>query len=296
VEALALAAAGGRGYDPVQTALVRAELALARDDIGTAREVLAESALDAVSEDVLGWEVRMRRARVALAGRDAAAALAEARAVRHAMEAAGSRTIAWGAWRLVAARAHRALGDEDAARSLSREHVERARSFGAPAALGEALLLEGELADDPVPVLEEAVDVLEGSMRRVVLARALVALGAALRRANRRADAREPLTAGRELAHECGATALAERARDELLAAGARPRRIVRSGVDALTASERRVAELAAGGATNREIAQALFVTIKTVEDHLGAAYRKLDVRGRRELAAKLPGRPPMRT
>jgi DNA-binding CsgD family transcriptional regulator len=193
-------------------------------------------------------------------------------------------------WRVVAARAQRALGDLDAARALAAEQLGLGRDFGAARPLGEALLLSAELADAPIPLLEEAVEVLEASSARLVRARALIGLGAALRRANRRADAREPLAAGRELADALGAPNVAEHARQELLAAGARPRKIVRSGIDALTASELRTARLAAAGATNREIAAELFVTVKTVEDHLGAAYRKLGIRGRRELAAKVPG------
>ena len=118
-------------------------------------------------------------------------------------------------------------------------------------------------------------------------------LGAALRRANRRAEAREELAAGMELAHRCGADALAARAREELVACGARPRRLVRTGVDALTPSELRVAQLAAAGHSNREIAQALFVTRKTVETHLGGIYRKLGVNAREHLAGKLQDPPP---
>jgi DNA-binding CsgD family transcriptional regulator len=100
------------------------------------------------------------------------------------------------------------------------------------------------------------------------------------------------LRAGLDLAQRCGATALAERAHDELVASGARPRRLVLTGVDALTASERRVAEMASEGLTNREIAQALFVTEKTVEGHLGHAYRKLDIRSRSELPKALIRQP----
>jgi len=88
-----------------------------------------------------------------------------------------------------------------------------------------------------------------------------------------------------DLAHACGAKALAERARTELLATGARPRRLAVSGADALTPSERRVVELAAQGLTNRRIAQDLFVTTATVETHLRHAFRKLDVKSRAELA-----------
>ena len=118
-------------------------------------------------------------------------------------------------------------------------------------------------------------------------------LGAALRRANRRAEAREELAAGMELAHRCGADALAARAREELVACGARPRRLVRTGVDALTPSELRVAQLAAAGHSNREIAQALFVTRKTVETHLGRDLPQARRQRARAPRGKLQDPPP---
>jgi DNA-binding CsgD family transcriptional regulator len=132
------------------------------------------------------------------------------------------------------------------------------------------------------------VAVLVASPWRWEHAEALVDLGAALRRANRRRDARGPLRGGFELAERIGALALAQRARAELVATGARPRHELRDGVDALTASERRVARMAADGLTITAIAQGLFVTRKTVETHLYSAYRKLDVHSRDELAAAL--------
>ena len=92
-----------------------------------------------------------------------------------------------------------------------------------------------------------------------------------------------------ELAEISGAVRLAERARTELAATGARPRSVRLSGVESLTASERRVAEMAAEGLTNRQIAQALFVTPKTVEVHLSSVYRKLEISSRSELARVLP-------
>jgi DNA-binding CsgD family transcriptional regulator len=134
--------------------------------------------------------------------------------------------------------------------------------------------------------------VLEDSPAELEHARALTDLGAALRRTGKRSEAREPLRAGLDLAQRCHATALVQRAHDELVASGARPRRFLLTGVDSLTASERRVAEMASEGLTNREIAQALFVTEKTVEGHLGHAYRKLDVRSRSELPRALIRRP----
>src|SRR5204863_9168099 len=114
-------------------------------------------------------------------------------------------------------------------------------------------------------------------------------------RSNRRKEARDPLQQGLELARKGGAKPLAERAHTELIATGARPRRLVFSGLEALTPSERRVAAMAAEGMTNREIAQALFVTPGTVEVHLSSAYRKLRIGARSQLPAALaaPVEPP---
>ena len=132
--------------------------------------------------------------------------------------------------------------------------------------------------------LREAVDLLGGTRARLSTPQALVDLGAALRRANRRKEARGPLREGLDRAHRCGAKALEERARTELEATGARPRKAVLTGVESLTPSERRVARMAAEGMTNREIAQSLFVTAKTVETHLRHVYPKLDVAKRTDL------------
>ncbi len=125
---------------------------------------------------------------------------------------------------------------------------------------------------------------LAGSQARLEHARALVDLGAALRRANQRTEARQRLRDGVDLAQRVGALGLAGRANEEIAATGARPRTVLHTGLDALTASERRVAQLAADGMSNKEIAQTLFVTIKTVEVHLSSAYRKLEISSRAQL------------
>jgi DNA-binding CsgD family transcriptional regulator len=143
--------------------------------------------------------------------------------------------------------------------------------------------------DRGVELLTEAVAALERSEARLEHARALVDLGAAMRRAGRQTAARKRLGEGMELAHRCGATALVEQARDELHAAGARPRRVALTGADSLTPRERRIATLAAEGMSNKEIAQALFVTLRTVEMHLSNAYRKLDIQSRSQLARVMP-------
>ena len=183
-----------------------------------------------------------------------------------------------------------ALGDGERGAPLAGEELALARRFGTAGAIGRAqrgvgLTIGGE---EGLGALRESAATLEGSPWRLEHARSLIELGAALRRSGRRSPAREPLHAGMELAHRCGAVPLVERARQELLATGARPRRIMRTGVDALTASERRVARMAADGLTNREIAQALFVTMRTVEVHLTHAYQKLDISSRDELPRAL--------
>jgi DNA-binding CsgD family transcriptional regulator len=130
--------------------------------------------------------------------------------------------------------------------------------------------------------------VLTDSPAKLEHAKARTELGATLRRANRRSEAREQLRRAVELATICGATPLAARAETELRATGARPRRTALSGIESLTPSERRVAQRAAESATNREIAQALFVTQKTVEVHLSSVYRKLGISSRSQLPALL--------
>ena len=189
-------------------------------------------------------------------------------------------------WRSAAALSLAELGRHDEARVLAAEEVRRAKSFGAARAIGIALraqALVGSPAERPER-LAEALAVLESSPARLEHARVLVDLGATFRAAGQRTAARQPLEDGLALAVRCGARTLERRARAELGAIGVRPRTTDRAGADALTPSERRVAELAAAGGTNREIAQTLFVTEKTVETHLGRSFRKLDISSRRQL------------
>jgi DNA-binding CsgD family transcriptional regulator len=182
------------------------------------------------------------------------------------------------------------LGRDRVGVTLTSEGLERARAFGAAWAVGMSMRAAGLArgGDAGLAMLSESVAVLERSEARLELARSLVEHGAALRRAGRRGEAREPLLRGLDLADRCAAAPLAERARADLRTLGAHPRRERISGVDALTASELRVARLAADGHTSRAIAQQLFVTTKTVEAHLARAYRKLDISSRTQLADTL--------
>ena len=195
-------------------------------------------------------------------------------------------------WRSAAALSQAALGDRETARGLAAEEVELARRWGANREIGIALRAAGlvEGGEAGIALLAESVSVLRESPARLELARALADLGAAHRRAGARGTARDLLRESLDVAHGLGGRAVADRARDELVAAGGRPRRDASSGREALTPSELRVAELAAAGRTNRQIAQGLFVTQRTVENHLTSAYAKLGITARPELAAALAG------
>ena len=171
---------------------------------------------------------------------------------------------------------------------MSRE-LELAERWGAPGTVGRTLRILGEMRQaDGVDDLERSIELLERSPMKLDLAKALAALGGVLRRGRKPSDARDPLRRAYELAEVCGAAGLAGAVRAELHATGARPRSSALKGPDSLTPSERRVADLAASGRTNKEIAQELYVTPKTVEVHLSAAYRKLEISSRRELPGAL--------
>ena len=230
------------------------------------------------------------RGRLALRMGDPGAALTD-------LEEAGRRALAIAyvnpmalMWRSYAALAAARLGERDRAAELVEEELEIARRFGAPEPIGEALRVRALLAPsaEMAELARGAADVLAGSELRLAHARALIDLGAALRRGGHRRDAREPLRDGLDVANRCGSVVEIDRALDELRATGARPRRPAVSGVDALSAQERRVAAMATRGLSNREIAEALFLTRRTVEMHLTGAYRKLGVGGRADLPEAL--------
>jgi DNA-binding CsgD family transcriptional regulator len=212
--------------------------------------------------------------------------------------AAAERHVELCAWRInpafaperrLQARALARLGRREEAESVLRADLELAERWGSLGAVGRALAQLGELrGEDGIEDLERGVELLSQSPLKLDLAAALAALGAAVRRSRRPSEARDPLRRAYELAEACGAAPLAAQVRTELHASGARPRGSALSGPASLTASERRVADLAAAGQTNKQIAQELFVTPKTVEVHLSNAYRKLDISGRRELAGAL--------
>jgi DNA-binding CsgD family transcriptional regulator len=224
------------------------------------------------------------------AARDHERALGELLGCGTAHPALGGENPAVLPWRSAAALSLVELGRQDEARALAADEVQRAGRFGAPRAIGMALRVQALVgpARERADLLRHAQSVLQDSTARLEHVRVLADLGASLRSAGERTAAREPLLEALTLSTQCGARALERRVRAELGAIGIRPRTAHRSGADSLTPSERRVAELAAAGGTNREIAQTLFVTEKTVETHLGRAFRKLDISSRRQLRGVL--------
>jgi DNA-binding CsgD family transcriptional regulator len=212
--------------------------------------------------------------------------------VRDITESLGIENPAYAPWRSQAALSLHRLERTKEAHDLAVAELELSRRWGAGRTVGISLsalgLVEGGSAGEQF--LREAVDVLAPSPARLEHARSLVDLGAALRRGNSRKEARELLREGVRVAHACGANSLVNRANEELAATGAHPRTILLSGIESLTASERRVAQMAAEELSNKEIAQTLFVTVKTVEVHLSRVYRKLGIASRRQLAQALAG------
>ena len=276
--------------------------------LGRFGEADAVAAAAADREPPPGWihTLTFLQARGALrvAQRRHAEALDDLLAAGMGWRALGIDNPAAASWRTAAAAAHTALGQQQEAAELAAEQLTLARQVGTPVTLGTALRVYAAAADAGHPAhpgrsgrsgqsvagesLAEAVGLLEPTPARYELALALADLGAFLRRSGRRADARVPLRRSLDLVQRTGAAPLAERARRELLATGARPRRTALTGPDALTSAERRVAGLAADGLSNRQIAQHLFITQPTVETHLRHAFHKLGITSRADLPAQL--------
>lgn len=289
---LAAVAQGAAPRPATLIALVTQVLLLIDHAKPDAAEALARGAPIPAALERLPIVALLREAQAAaqLAQRKSAAAAATLRRVGEVCETGAIRSPAMVAWRSQLALALAGSDLHDEGIELARAELRLAERCDVDRARGVALRALGVLegGDAGLRRLQAAVDALQRSPARLELGWASYELGAALRRAKRRRESRAPLDRALDLALGCGAELLAQRAGEELQALGARPRSVMLTGVESLTASERRVCRLAAEGLKNREIAQALFVTLNTVETHLRSSYRKLDIASRSELPQTL--------
>ena len=269
---------------------------LEQGELDEAEETLASRDCEAETGFVTAAGLRIARGRLRVAQGRVAEGLDDFLEIGEGLTQAMVTCPSYLPWRSQAALAHLALGDHESAGRLAEEELELARAFGAPRALGVAMRAAGVVAggERGELLLREAIDAFERGDASLERARALADLGAMVRRRNRRTEARQLLREALDTAHRAGARPLAQQAETELRATGARPRRVLLTGLDSLTASERRIAELASEGLTNREIAQSLFVTTRTVEGHLTSIFRKLQLDSRNELRATLAGGAPV--
>ena len=201
-----------------------------------------------------------------------------------------------GQWRFHPDRIEAAVqvGELERADAMLRQYEQRARAVGRPHALAAAARCRGLLAsargelDDVYEAFGEALERHERLPLPFEHARTLLALGSAERRANRKRAAREALEQALDSFERLGAPLWAAKTRSELGRIGGR--RAPSRG--ALSETEAQIAELAAVGRTNAEIAAVLVISPKTVKWNLSKVYRKLGVRSRTELAAALASRP----
>jgi DNA-binding CsgD family transcriptional regulator len=281
------------GWEPELPA-VHAVLALClieRDELDAAAAAIDLPGGEERWSETFTWsDLLEARGRLRLARAEAEAALDDFLACGERLKPLGASHAGVVPWRSGAAEAAIRLGQVELAGELASEDLELAREFGAPREIGLALRTAGAVAggDRGIELLREAVETLRSSGASLELAHALCDLGGALLEQGHRLAAREFLAESLDFAHGCRADRLEETARERLVATGARPRRASARGSDALTPRERRIAQMASSGLSNREIAEALFITTKTVETHLGRAYRKLEIPGRSGLADAL--------
>jgi DNA-binding CsgD family transcriptional regulator len=273
---------------PNPAAAFFAEVLLERGDTAAAARVLAEEQAGGAPPDVLTANLlQYARGRLRAATGDLAAALADYRECQRREAEWAVRTPAMTSAGAGAALTLAALGRHADARAEAAAALTAARSFGAAGALGAALTAAGAITADR-DLLHEAVTTLEHSGARLAHIRALTALGDTLLIAGNAAEARNPLRAALRLARTCGATSLAAHAYQQLIITGGSERKILRTGRNTLTPAERHIAEMAAQGISNRQIAETAVLSVRTIESHLAHVYQKLNITSRRELADAL--------
>jgi DNA-binding CsgD family transcriptional regulator len=293
-EAAQIMTSFGLDFMPIGSIEAWLESLILSDRLQEAEQLLADkNLLGPVADTVPGRIFRASRGRLRIAQGRTEEGLAELLDLERTEKRKGLSNLYLTPYRPWAALAQAQMGDQDRAVETITEALAAARNWGSARILSLTLTMAGRVleGDAPVELFREAAEVAGASPARLAEASALVELGSALRRAGKRSEAVDVLRRALDLGHRCGAEGLAQRARSELVMLGARPRRRALSGAESLTAGERRVADLAASGLTNRQIAEDLFLTTRTVEHHLTHAYQKLGISSRSQLEQALKPR-----
>lgn len=267
--------------------LVTAKVRMGKDT--EAGELLGTQLPDAMFSTPYGLHYLFARGQYRLAAGEEHAALTDFLTCRDLMRSWGREGPAPGQWRLAAAEVWYAQGDRRQARALAREQLLQARSAGSRTrGVALRLLAAAEHPNKRLSLLGESVELLERCGDRFQLARAIAQLSHAHQASGSHARAQMELTRAVQLAERCGAQPLHGELLINCIDLGITPSDMVPQKAERfsfLTNAERRVAVLASHGYSNREIAKRLFVTASTVEQHLTRVYRKLTIKGRKNLA-----------
>ncbi|QFU93515.1 AAA family ATPase [Amycolatopsis sp. YIM 10] len=261
-------------------------------DLGRLDEATAMLSHVTVGELFPDVHLLFARGKLRLAGGDGQGALDDLTDCGRRLDERGVVNPAVLAWREHAVRAHLLLGDREQAAELAAENLRLARQWGTPRVVGTALLavgISGEDGDDAEHALQSAIESLSASPAKLRLAEALFELGSLLRRRGHPEKAVPQLRRALDLTAQCAAEPLSRLAGRELRSCEAALSE-TKTSTHGLTRQESRVAAMAVQGLTNRQIADALHLTRRTVELHLSGAYRKLGISGRADLSSAFPG------
>jgi DNA-binding CsgD family transcriptional regulator len=261
-----------------------------RGELDAAEEILKHTTGRLAETPAVNAYVLVARARLRLARGEINSAVADLNEVQRIIHSDMDQNPSILRWRSLTGIAVHRLGDVRTGQRLFDEELALARSFGLPISIGVALRRRAstESGEQALHSLREAVELLQSGEASLQLAHAHASLGRRLRRRGQQVEARKHLKIALDLAYRCGATALETSTREELTAAGARPRRPVMTGVESLTPTEARIARLTAQGLSNRDIAEQLFVSSNTIAWHLRNVFRKMAIDSRDQLDAHL--------
>ncbi|WHT22814.1 AAA family ATPase [Crossiella sp. CA-258035] len=273
------------GFQQVVELAIHGSILLDQGRVAEAADLLATHAAPTAAVQADGY-FQLAKARILLSRGETRAGLDQVLALGARLREAGHDNPVMVPWRGWAVRALRTLGEREQAREVAGEALAAARRWGTARAVGSALGLLGLATGGQagLDLLGEATRLLEGPSTPLELTAALLDTGTLRAQLGDQLSARAAFRQALVIAHRCGAGGLAATAREELIAVGGRPPARPAAGLQALSRGERRVAELAVTGYSNRRIAEELHLTLRTVETHLSTTYRKLGISGRGQL------------